>query len=328
MKKICTICAAILITASVFAQSPDKISYQAVVRNASNALVINTTVGMQLSILQGSASGTAVYVETQTPNTNVNGLVSLEMGTGTVVSGTFASIDWANGPYFFKTETDPTGGTSYSITGISQVLSVPYALYAKTSGSSTPGPQGPQGPQGNDGATGPQGIQGVAGATGATGAQGIQGVAGATGATGAQGIQGVAGATGATGAQGIQGVAGATGATGAQGIQGPAGSSATVPTLGLRYVMATQGIFPCQGCGSSGTETLLGEIKLMPYNFVPGGWADCNGQLLPISANAALFSLIGTTFGGNGTTNFALPDLRDRLPKGVGVTTSLGQINN
>jgi len=80
--------------------------------------------------LQGTSSGTAVYVETQTPTTNTNGLVSLEIGAGAGVSGNFTTIDWANGPYFIKTETDPTGGTSYSITGISQLLSVPYALHA------------------------------------------------------------------------------------------------------------------------------------------------------------------------------------------------------
>src|SRR5690554_335034 len=132
MKKIITVCAVLLMTASVFAQSPEKMSYQAVVRDGSNALVSSTAVGMQISLLQGSASGTAVYVETQTPTSNANGLVSLEIGSGTVVSGDFTTIDWANGPYFIKTETDPTGGTSYTITGTSQLLSVPYALHAKT----------------------------------------------------------------------------------------------------------------------------------------------------------------------------------------------------
>ncbi len=139
MKKIIAICAAILMSASVFAQSPEKISYQAVIRNSSNALVTNSVVGMRISILQTSATGTAVYVETQTPTTNANGLASLEIGAGTVVSGTFATIDWANGPYFIKTETDPTGGTSYTITGTSQLLSVPYALYAKNAGTSSGG---------------------------------------------------------------------------------------------------------------------------------------------------------------------------------------------
>jgi uncharacterized protein (TIGR02145 family) len=135
MKRIITICAGLIMTASVFAQAPEKMSYQAVVRNGSNALVTSTAVGMQISILQGNDStGTAVYVETQTPTTNANGLVSLEIGsaTATVISGDFTTIDWANGPYFIKTETDPTGGTAYTITGTSELLSVPYALHAKT----------------------------------------------------------------------------------------------------------------------------------------------------------------------------------------------------
>ena len=122
----------LLICSSLWAQSPEKMSYQAVIRNSSDALLTNTTVGMRISILQGSPSGTAVYTETQTPTTNANGLVSIEIGGGTVVSGDFSTIDWANDSYFIKTETDPTGGTSYTITGTSQLLSVPYALHAKT----------------------------------------------------------------------------------------------------------------------------------------------------------------------------------------------------
>ena len=135
MKKVFTFLVAVLLTATVWAQSPEKISYQAVIRDASNNLVTNQAVGMQISILQGSSTGTAVYTETQTPTTNANGLVSIEIGDGTVVSGTFATIDWANGSYFIKTETDPAGGTNYTITGTSQLLSVPYALHAKAADS-------------------------------------------------------------------------------------------------------------------------------------------------------------------------------------------------
>jgi uncharacterized protein (TIGR02145 family) len=139
MKKIITICAVILMTASVFAQAPNKMSYQAVIRNSSNALITNQAVGMRISILQTSSSGTAVYVETQNPITNANGLASIEIGGGTLVSGNFATINWANGPYFIKTETDPSGGTSYSITGTSQLLSVPYALHASSASSANNG---------------------------------------------------------------------------------------------------------------------------------------------------------------------------------------------
>ena len=107
-------------------------SYQAVIRNSSGQLIVSHSVGMKISILQGSATGTAVYVETQTPTTNANGLVTVEIGGGTVVSGTFEGIDWSAGTYFIKTETDPTGGTNFSITGSSQILSVPYAIHSKT----------------------------------------------------------------------------------------------------------------------------------------------------------------------------------------------------
>jgi hypothetical protein len=130
MKKLYTFLVALVITASTFAQAPEKMSYQAVVRDSGDNLVTSQVVGMRISILQGT---TAVYVETQTPTTNVNGLVTLEIGgsSATVVSGTFSTIDWSTGTYFIKTETDPTGDTTYTITGTSQLLSVPYALHAK-----------------------------------------------------------------------------------------------------------------------------------------------------------------------------------------------------
>ena len=122
----------LLISSSVFAQTPEKISYQAVIRNSSNNLVTSTAVGMQISVLQGSISGTAVYIERQYPTTNANGLISIEVGSGLVVSGNFTGINWSSGSYFIKTETDLNGGENYTITGISQLTSVPYALHAKT----------------------------------------------------------------------------------------------------------------------------------------------------------------------------------------------------
>ncbi len=134
MNRVFTFWAAVVLTASVIAQSPQKMSYQAVVRNASNVLVTSSYVGMCVSIWQGSPTGTEVYKETYNPNpqTNANGLVTIEIGGGTPVTGTFAAIDWSAGPYFIKTEIDPSGGTNYTITGTSQLLSVPYALYAKS----------------------------------------------------------------------------------------------------------------------------------------------------------------------------------------------------
>ncbi len=137
MKKIVTFLTTVIFTATIWAQSPERMSYQAVIRDASENLVTNQAVSMQISILQGSESGTAVYVEIQTPTTNNNGLVSIEIGSGTLVDGDFSTIDWSVGPYFLKTETDLNGGMNYTITGTSQLLSVPYALHAKTAESVT-----------------------------------------------------------------------------------------------------------------------------------------------------------------------------------------------
>ena len=134
MKRILTIITGLCIAASSLAQSPNKISYQAVVRDASDALIATTAVGMQISILQNSVSGDAVYTETQTPSTNANGLISIAIGTGTS-SDDFSTIDWSDGPYFIKTETDPAGGTDYTITGTSELMSVPFALYANVADS-------------------------------------------------------------------------------------------------------------------------------------------------------------------------------------------------
>ena len=134
---VTTTLTSLFIISSVFGQSPEKMSYQAVIRNTNGELVKNTTIGIQVSILQGGVSGTVVYAETQKPVTNANGLVTLVIGDGNVVSGNLGSINWGNGPYFIKTETDPSGGSNYTITGTSQLLSVPFALHATTAESLT-----------------------------------------------------------------------------------------------------------------------------------------------------------------------------------------------
>jgi hypothetical protein len=129
---------AFLATAATFAQAPEKMSYQAVVRAADNTLVTNQKIGMQISILETTLNGDAVYIETHTPTTNANGLVTIEIGTGNPTLAVFSAIDWAAGSFFTKTQIDPTGGANYTITGTSELLSVPYALYAKTAGTSAP----------------------------------------------------------------------------------------------------------------------------------------------------------------------------------------------
>ena len=164
-----------LMSFDVNAQAPQKFSYQAVIRNGSNALIANTTVGVKISLLQSSPAGGVVYAERHTPTTNANGLATFEIGAGARISGTMAGIDWGNGSYYIKTEVDPSGGTTYSVTGTSQLLSVPYALYAA---SGTQGPEGPIGPVGSQGPVGPPGPTGSPGPQGPMGATGPQGPAG------------------------------------------------------------------------------------------------------------------------------------------------------
>lgn len=138
MKKIFIICAVLLMTANVFlprqvaAQAPEKFSYQAVVRDAHNKLVTEQSIGMRIRIWKGSANDVVVYTETQTSTTNANGLVSIEVGDGTVISGNFTTIDWGSDLYFIEVGIDPSGGSNYSITITSQLLSVPYSLHSKT----------------------------------------------------------------------------------------------------------------------------------------------------------------------------------------------------
>jgi hypothetical protein len=137
MKNLLVLAAFIFCCSALLAQAPEKMSYQAVLRDGSGKLVKNAQVGMRTSILKGGATGSGVFVETHTPSTNVNGLVTLQIGSGSNVSGSIDSIDWSDGPYFLKTETDVKGGTSYSISATFQMMSVPYAWHASHSAKSS-----------------------------------------------------------------------------------------------------------------------------------------------------------------------------------------------
>jgi len=117
-------------------QPADKMSYQAIIRDQSQQLVSERSIGIRVSILQGSETGIVVFQETYNPNptSNQNGLITLEIGDGVAITGKFEEIDWTVGPFFLKTEYDLDGGISYSIDGTMQILSVPYSLYAKKAG--------------------------------------------------------------------------------------------------------------------------------------------------------------------------------------------------
>ena len=118
------------------AQAPQKMAYQSVLRNATNQIVANQSIGVKISIVEGALTGTTVYSETHTTTTNANGLFTLEAGGGTPITGTFSEINWGNGSHYIKSEIDVIGGTNYSLSGTMELLSVPYALYAATAGNS------------------------------------------------------------------------------------------------------------------------------------------------------------------------------------------------
>jgi len=157
MNKIFTFLVAFIVSSLIYAQLPQQFSYQAVVRGANNTLLTNQKVGVKISLLKGSENGQSVYVEQHIATTNSNGLISIAIGGGMFLSGDFIKIDWANGPYFVKSEIDPEGGSNYTLATTAQLLAVPYALYAS---NSQPGPKGDKGEKGDQGTPGKDGMNG------------------------------------------------------------------------------------------------------------------------------------------------------------------------
>ncbi len=174
------------VSVSLFAQVPQGFPYQAVVRNGNGQIVQNRPVSMQFSIHDSTALGTVVYVQRDTVIPNQFGLINVVIGGGTVMLGSFQGINWGEGFKYLEVELDVTGGINYVDMGTTQLMSVPYALYAGAAANNLPGPPGPTGSQGLTGSTGATGPQGIAGSTGLNGATGAQGVEGVTGATGPQ----------------------------------------------------------------------------------------------------------------------------------------------
>jgi len=251
----------------LMAQSPQQLNYQAVVRNAAGTPLSNgTLVGLQFQIHDSTATGTVIYRESSQATTNQFGLITYAIGT----NASLAAIQWGVGQKWLQVLIDPTGGTNYVDMGTTQLLSVPYALFAA---NSAPGAQGPTGLQGIQGATGPQGVtghNGTNGVTGATGPQGVTGHDGTNGNTGATGLQGVTGhngtngVTGATGpigntgpaAVGATGPAGNTGATGPQGVTGNNGATGAPGNTGAAGVGATG---PAGNTGATGPQGVTGN---------------------------------------------------------------------
>ena len=127
----------ILLTASITAAVPQSFKYQAVVRDNTGSVIANKNIGIRLSILKNNASGVSVYTETHSATTSNLGIINLEIGKGTAVSGNMQNIGWGTDNFFIKIEMDENGGSSYTLVGTSQLVSVPYALFANSAANGT-----------------------------------------------------------------------------------------------------------------------------------------------------------------------------------------------
>lgn len=258
----------LLLTLTLFGQAPQKINYQAIVRGINNQPVANNTVvKFRFTIHDVSPTGTVVFQETQTKRANQFGLCTAEIGDST---GNLPTVNWGGGTKYLQVEINFPPAASFADMGTTQLISVPYALYAANSAA---------GPQGAPGATGPQG---AAGATGPTGDTGPQGATGDAGAAGTQGAIGATGEQGATGAQGITGDTGASGATGAT------GSDASIPSGVILMWSGALANIPAGWVlcdGTNGTPNLLDRFIVSVPNAVtnPGATGGSNSYTLSVA---------------------------------------------
>jgi hypothetical protein len=288
MKKIFLTSFAVLSFAFIFAQAPVQFKYQAVARNSSGAELVNANLPVRVSIHQGTVGGTIAFTETHNVTTSPLGLFSISIGSVNTLS-----INWANGPYFIETEIN--FGSGFVSMGTSQLLSVPYALYAETAGNA-----GPKGATGSTGAAGTNGTNGATGVTGATGTAGTNGTNGVTGAAGTNGTNGVTGATGATGTAGTNGTNGVTGTAGTNGTNGVTGVTGATGTTGTAGTNGTNGVTGTAGTnGTNGVTGATGTAGTNGTNGVTGvtGTAGTNGT----NGATGVTGATGTA-GTNGTT--------------------------
>ena len=269
----------ILIAGPAFGQTPQQIPYQAVARSSAGNLIANQTIAVRFTIHDGTAAGPAVFQELQHATTNEFGLFTINIGSISSLS----AVSWGSGAKFMQVEIDTANGTAFTDMGTQQMLSVPYALYALSSGNGA-------GPTGATGANGTNGINGATGSTGATGANGATGATGPTGANGLNGADGTNGANGATGATGPTGANGTDGINGVTGPTGPGGPSAGAVPIG--------GIILWSGSVAS----------------IPAGWQLCDGTNLTPDLRDKFVVGAGSSYavnatGGNATHTHSTPAL-------------------
>jgi hypothetical protein len=298
----------ILIAVPAFGQSPQQIPYQAVARSSSGNLIANLSVAVRFTIHDGSATGPAVFQEVQHSTTNEFGLFTINIGSVNSLS----AVSWGSSPKFMQVEIDTANGTAYTDMGTQQMLSVPYALYAVSSGNGA-GPAGPTGATGATGTTGANGSNGLNGATGPSGADGANGATGATGPTGANGADGINGATGPTGPAGPS-----AGAVPIGGIILWSGSVASIPAgwqlcdgtnltpdLRDKFVVGAGSTYAVNATGGSATHNHSTPALLVPALSIPS--LSFAGLSIPSLSVGGLsipsLSISGSTDQGTNSTN-------------------------
>lgn len=262
-----------IICVAAFAQ-PEAINYQGIARGADGLPLISRAIFIRASITKDAAGEDAEYSEQHSVTTSSSGLFNLALGKGTVLSGVFTNIEWGDGDRFLKIELN-VDSKGFEVLGVTQLLSVPYALYATNAGTT------------NISAKSPLNFSNK--------------IIGLNAGTKPGDLMTWDGVNWVSKAQETKTL------------------NNMQPYTVINYCIAISGVFPSR----NGTEPFLGEIILFAGNFAPRGYLPCDGRLLSISGNTALFSLLGTMYGGDGKTTFALPDLRGRVPISAGAGPGL-----
>ena len=359
MKKILSFSAIFFIAFSVFGQNfPEAFSYQAVIRKTDGSIIADKNVGVQISITAKSINDTLFYTENHFVKTNKFGLVDLEIGRGTVVKGIFANIDWSGNKHFIRVSFSENGALPFTFVGASELLSVPFANYAKRSGDALKEGNGikiangvvsntgdlnntneiqslsltgntlsissgntvilPQSQVGPQGAKGDTGSTGAAGAKGDTGDKGAKGDIGLTGANGAQGIQGTKGDKGDTGASGTNG------AQGTQGIPGAKGDIGLTGQTGAQGAQGSQGVQGPAGTSGSGSYNAGTGISISG-NTITNTGDDDNST----SNEIQTLSLVGNNLTISSGNTVALPSSGgSTYSAGTGLALSGTTFNN
>lgn len=286
-KEIYSFIACLLLCLSVNAQVPQAFNYQGVARTVDGNIIAQKKITIRFTVHNASATGAVAYQEIHNVETNAFGHFYVMVGKGTPSGVAFNTVNWGNGEKHLQTEIDINGGSSFSDMGATQLLSVPYALYAA---SGTPGPVGPKGdagPQGVPGPVGATGPVGPAGATGPVGPMGIPGIqgpvgpVGPVGATGPIGLMGVPGVQGPVGPVGPVGAMGPIGPMGVPGVQGPIGP---VGPVGAQGDAGPQGVpGPLGATGAMGPAGPVGPVgSVGPVG--PQGVQGVAGPVGPVGA--------------------------------------------